>query len=259
MNTEEVRTSRTPRETRSARVATPRRPRVVRQSGRNHDYESSGGTRDAGRARASRVARVARLRLAVAAGDRGSSALAASRRNPRARGGGRGAVSPPRRLRANSTSLASRTRSISGQSLTPSPLAPRASPPTPTHAQPVEATPADDTAEAVVESVVEAGNSEEVRATPLVIVARFWHHAPRGHRRVSAQICRTADRVFFGAWKNAIFRERERRVPRDLSLTFPPFSSTLRTPRGTHRRPLPIRPPSRSPARLSSSRRPPSP
>ena len=165
----------------------------------------------------------------------------------------------PSALPANSTSLASRTRSISGQSLTPSPLAPRASPPTPTHAQPVEATPADDTAEAVVESVVEAGNSEEVRATPLVIVARFWHHAPRGHRRVSAQICRTADRVFFGAWKNAIFRERERRVPRDLSLTFPPFSSTLRTPRGTHRRPLPIRPPSRSPARLSSSRRPPSP
>ena len=45
------------------------------------------------------------------------------------------------------------------------PLAPRASSPQ-THAQPVEAPPAEDTAEAVVESVVEAENSEEVRANP---------------------------------------------------------------------------------------------
>ena len=255
MNTEEVRTRR-PRETRSAHFAPPRRPRDVRQSGTTDDYESSDGTGRA-RSRARRAHRASppgprRWRSRLARNRRVSSHPSRARRRQR-----RGFA--PSALPANSTSLASRTRSISGQSLTPSPLAPRASPPTPTHAQPVEATPADDTAEAVVESVVEAGNSEEVRATPLVIVARFWHHAPRGHRRVSAQICRTADRVFFGAWKNAIFRERERRVPRDLSLTFPPFSSTLRTPRGTHRRPLPIRPPSRSPARLSSSRRPPSP
>ena len=65
------------------------------------------------------VVRIARLRLALAAGDHGSRAIVASRRTPRAHGGGRGAVSPPRRLRANSSpSLASRNRSISGQSLT---------------------------------------------------------------------------------------------------------------------------------------------
>ena len=52
--------------------------------------------------------------------------------------------------------------------LTPSPPAPRAPTPPPTHTQPVEAPPAEDTAEAVVESAaVEGETSEEVRATPL--------------------------------------------------------------------------------------------
>ena len=122
------------------------------------------------------VVRIARLRLALAAGDHGSSAIAASRRTPRAHGGGRGAVSPLRRPRANSTSLASRNRSISGQSLTrvPSrraPLPPNASAarrgsPRRGHRRGCRRV---------------RGRSRELRRgardpPPCVIVARFWHH-----------------------------------------------------------------------------------
>jgi len=62
-----------------------------------------------------------------------------------------------------------------------SPRAARLSPPT--RAQPVEAPPAEDTAEAVVESVVEADNSEEVRATPPLRDRRplLASHAPRSN------------------------------------------------------------------------------
>ena len=130
MNTEEVRTRR-PRETRSAHFAPPRRPRDVRQSGTTDDYESSDGTGRA-RSRARRAHRASppgprRWRSRLERNSSVSSHPSRARRRQR-----RGFAPSASSGQFITLSLASRNRSISGQSLTrvPSrraPLPPNAS------------------------------------------------------------------------------------------------------------------------------------
>ena len=116
MNTEEVRT-RSPRETRSAHFAPPRRPRDVRQSGTTDDYESSDGTGRA-RSRARRAHRASppgprRWRSRLARNRRVSSHPSRARRRQR-----RGFAPSASSGQFITLSLASRNRSISGRSLT---------------------------------------------------------------------------------------------------------------------------------------------
>ena len=208
------------------------------------------------------VVRIARLRLALAAGDHGSRAIVASRRTPRAHGGGRGAVSPPRRLRANSSpSLASRNRSISGQSLTRVPS--RRAPLPPQRTRSPSRLPPPRTPPRLSSSPSSKPRTPKrcARTPPCVIVARFWHHTRQeaSHSVAVLEFANTTGLVSKKKIPNfpANRSSRTSRRVAALSLTFPP--SPRRSSRSTHRRTLLSLPPSPSPARLSSSRQPPNP
>ena len=216
------------------------------------------------RARATRVTRVARLRPAVAARDHGWSAVDASRRTPRAHGGGRGAVSPPRRRQGQlDARCGSRNRSISGQSLTPSPPAPRASTPprrtrSPSRLPPPRTPPRRSSSPSSKARTPKRCARPPSRDRRPLLASRAEKPPPR----LCAKMSNTGTR-FFTLEKNRLFRRNATSGPLPVGSRRTPltFLSLLlldaSTSRSAHRRPPPSPPPSpRSPrpARRSSSR-----